>query len=297
IFSVNLRKKKSKGRGREACSSPTFRQSLTTTAYSPKIFIKIFIATPAVKVYVKCIISINLNISYVISSCCNIYKSELSCSSMRPNTMKFSMRSRRNENWTLELLSKTHILKLQHDGKNTIENSVWDVDVEHNIKSCGGSDTIDIQATLIAPLETPRPGYDLFPGMGYYKFHDEAIIWQDALRICAQEGAHLAIINSEAESTLIKNLFAKYPNIPNSFSESSVFLGYHDLHNEGQFQTIFGETLNTTGFSRFLNGQPNNTPVGMDKDQDCGGVHREGLLNDLPCNSRFGFICERELSQ
>ncbi|KAJ9600021.1 hypothetical protein L9F63_009685, partial [Diploptera punctata] len=74
------------GRGREACSSPTFRQRLRLTSSrqpglrptARKIFIKIIIATPAVKVYAN-IASAFVNITeniYIISeiinaSCCS----------------------------------------------------------------------------------------------------------------------------------------------------------------------------------------------------------------------------------
>jgi hypothetical protein len=71
--------------------------------------------------------------------------------------------------------------------------------------------------------------------------------------------------------------------------------------------------MNTTGYKTFTAGQPNNAPLGTDPDhssavlimicaplgtdpdQDCGGVTRTGLLDDLPCNSRYGFFCEMEL--
>jgi hypothetical protein len=56
-----------------------------------------------------------------------------------------------------------------------------------------------------------------------------------------------------------------------------------------------GQSLNTTGYKDFTAGQPNNTPSGTDPDQDCGGVTRAGLLNDLPCNTRYAFFCEMEL--
>jgi hypothetical protein len=68
-----------------------------------------------------------------------------------------------------------------------------------------------------------------------------------------------------------------------------------DIHTLSLF--ITGQPLNSTGYYVFLSGQPNNAPMGIDLDQDCGGVSRTGLLNDLPCNSRYAFICEMELPQ
>lgn len=86
----------------------------------------------------------------------------------------------------------------------------------------------------------PTPGYELFPLMGYYKFHPIGLTWREALQVCAQEGAHLAIINSQEEANLIKSLYAKHPKVQNSADNVNAFLGYHDLYTEGQFETIFG---------------------------------------------------------
>jgi hypothetical protein len=77
--------------------------------------------------------------------------------------------------------------------------------------------------------------------MGYYKFHPTAVIWQDALRVCAQEGARLAIVNSKEEANLFKDLFAKYPSVKGALDNHNAFLGYHDFYSEGRFETIFGK--------------------------------------------------------
>lgn len=76
--------------------------------------------------------------------------------------------------------------------------------------------------------------------MGYYKFHPIGLTWRDALQVCAQEGAHLAIINSQEEANLIKSLYDMHPKVQNSADNNNAFLGYHDFYIEGQFQTIFG---------------------------------------------------------
>jgi hypothetical protein len=91
-----------------------------------------------------------------------------------------------------------------------------------------------------APRELPTPGYELFLLMGYYKFHPVGLTWRDALHVCAQEGAHLAIINSQEEANLIKGPYVMHPKVQNSADNSHAFLGYHDLYTEGQFETIFG---------------------------------------------------------
>ncbi|XP_023709454.1 hemolymph lipopolysaccharide-binding protein [Cryptotermes secundus] len=212
------------------------------------------------------------------------------CIETRSSSMKFSILSHRNKtgHWIAQV-------GLQHGGNEADKGPSWEVDLEHTVTSCDSHDSIDIKATLTAPPDLPTPGYELFPLMGYYKFHPIGLTWRDALRVCAQEGAHLAVINSQEEANLIKSLYDLHPKVQNSADNNNAFLGYHDFYIEGQFETIFGQSLNTTGYKNFTPGQPNNAPVGTDPEQDCGGVTRAGLLNDLPCNSRYAFFCEMEL--
>lgn len=56
-----------------------------------------------------------------------------------------------------------------------------------------------------------------------------------------KDGAHLAIINSEIEaSNLALFLEIKSHLIEHVEEKESVFLGFHDLFEEGEFLTIFG---------------------------------------------------------
>ncbi|GLH12545.1 Uncharacterized protein GBIM_17280, partial [Gryllus bimaculatus] len=66
-----------------------------------------------------------------------------------------------------------------------------------------------------------------------------------------------------------------------------VFVGYHDLNQEGNHETIFGEPLAKTGYTKWHPGQPDNF-----FDEDCGTITSEALLNDGKCDWRTGFICE-----
>ena len=81
-------------------------------------------------------------------------------------------------------------------------------------------------------------GYVLHRGVGYYKIHSELKTWHEARQICAQEGGHLAIINSEEESIVLRSMFAP---VAAKLKESGAFIGFHDLYNEGQYLTVFGK--------------------------------------------------------
>ncbi|KAJ4442990.1 hypothetical protein ANN_04638, partial [Periplaneta americana] len=149
---------------------------------------------------------------------------------------------------------------------------------------------------ITAPPRRVTEGYELFPAVGYYKFHTEGLTWREAVKACSREGAHLAIINSETESSVLQSLFARHPKLNNVSDQNHAFLGYHDLHKEGTFLTVFGNALNTTGFLRWSDStQPNNAKSGPDPDSDCGGINRNGGLNDLPCNWKVSFFCEQPL--
>ena len=89
-----------------------------------------------------------------------------------------------------------------------------------------------------APPLRAGPGYELHRGVGYYKLHSELKTWHEARQICAQEGGHLAIINSEEESKVLQSMFAP---VAARLNVVWAFIGFHDLYNEGQYLTIFGE--------------------------------------------------------
>jgi hypothetical protein len=74
--------------------------------------------------------------------------------------------------------------------------------------------------------------------VGYYKIHSERKTWHEARKICEQEGGHLAIINSEEESSVLQSIFAP---VATKLGAAFVSIGFHDLYTEGQYLTIFGK--------------------------------------------------------
>ncbi|CAH2106806.1 unnamed protein product [Euphydryas editha] len=136
------------------------------------------------------------------------------------------------------------------------------------------------------------PEYVLEPRTGScYKFHRVLRTWSRAFMTCTAEGGHLAIINSETESTVILEIFAEYPSdsIRGTSWQDVAFMGYHDWGEHGEFLTIEGDTLLEAGFDKFSSGQPNNLTGG----QFCGAVSRDGMYNDFWCETKLAFICEK----
>nr|CAD7585496.1 unnamed protein product [Timema genevievae] len=191
-------------------------------------------------------------------------------------------------------------IKFDHGGSDSaeeLEAGPFEVDVEHDSAVCDGRETVKMVASITAPPRLAGRGYRLFPGVGYYKLHAEAKKWDDARRACTEEGAHLAIVNSEEESKALQKL------LESEAKTSFALIGFHDLFTEGAFVTIFvlkcymtnfsptGQPLKDSGFYRWSSAkEPNNS--GQEPGEDCGSIHKNGGLNDFNCNAHLPFICE-----
>ncbi|CAF4953753.1 unnamed protein product [Pieris macdunnoughi] len=136
--------------------------------------------------------------------------------------------------------------------------------------------------------------YHLDPRTGScYKFHFIARNWTRAFMTCTAEGAYLAIINSDAEAEILKNLFAKYSDTAIRFTHVKfiAFVGFHDWGEQNVWTTIDGQTIEKAGFNTFDVNQPDQHGGG----QSCGGFFRSGKLDDSRCSARLAFICEKSV--
>ncbi|CAH0751162.1 unnamed protein product [Diatraea saccharalis] len=151
-------------------------------------------------------------------------------------------------------------------------------------------------STVQTPCGTTDPEYTLDTRTGScYKFHPVGRTWRRAFMTCMAEGGHLAIINSDIEALVIKNIFAKYPNdkVLSPYKHVAS-IGYCDWGERGVWYTIHGQSLAEAGFSTFDKGQPNNDKT-YDNGSFCGAISRTGLLNDVWCNGALlAFICEKK---
>ncbi|CAG5031466.1 unnamed protein product [Parnassius apollo] len=82
-----------------------------------------------------------------------------------------------------------------------------------------------------------------------YKFHTVPRTWSRAYMTCAAEGGYLAIINSEVEAQVIKEIFAEHPSdsLQGNFWKDAALVGFHDWKEHGEWLTIHGETLKESG--------------------------------------------------
>lgn len=74
-----------------------------------------------------------------------------------------------------------------------------------------------------------------------YKFHRFGRPYWVAAGVCTAEGGHLAIINSQLEADVLKELFAQYPaqNLAVSFHDA-IRLGFYNWHDSNFFGTLDG---------------------------------------------------------
>ncbi|XP_069675815.1 hemolymph lipopolysaccharide-binding protein-like [Periplaneta americana] len=210
------------------------------------------------------------------------------CDILQPSDLKLSVTSRRNQtgHWIAQAM-------LKHKGQDVTgmqNEGLWSLDMDHTTVTCEGGETVVIVATVTAPPRKPSPNYELIPGLGYYKLHTEAKPWHDARQICAQEGAHLAIINSEEEAEELKAILARHPKILSDWRNEYAYIGMSDIRSEGDWITIFGQPLNTTGYMKWAPNQPD-----QGREGNCGLMQRTGGLHDVPCALAFPTFCEREL--
>ncbi|KAG8236594.1 hypothetical protein J437_LFUL016946 [Ladona fulva] len=192
----------------------------------------------------------------------------------------------------IELTITAHRNQLGHyvskwalkDSSNALPENAK-LDVKTSVSESQGRKTLIFQGAYTVPSSAPR-GYEYFPGVGYYKFYPKGTkSYSKAMDTCINDGAHLAILNSEAEMKVLRSIFARHPDV-----FRYAYLGYHDQAEEGKFFTIFGDPLSKTGYERWDEGEPNQSYG----NEDCGTMHRSGGLNDSPCERDFSmpFFCE-----
>ncbi|KAJ8676053.1 hypothetical protein QAD02_011839 [Eretmocerus hayati] len=141
--------------------------------------------------------------------------------------------------------------------------------------------------------------YCYIPGSGIYKLHKDVANWNNAGLICMREGGRLAILKSKQAADVLAQMF-KNSNLTcdhSAISAVGVFLGFHDLFEEGNFQTILGQPLEKTGYSIWTevwDRQPDNGGVfeGEEGSQNCGTLASDGGLDDGDCSWKLGFVCE-----
>ena len=126
-----------------------------------------------------------------------------------------------------------------------------------------------------------RDDYQIIQYMGTYKLHKNPLAtWNEAREICVQEGAQLAIINSNAEAKMLSDWLLR-ENVT-----QATWIGTHDLF--GNWVTLTGETLAAAGYDQWLPGEPNNEG-GLGH---CGSLRYLNGMYVSVCNRKQPFFCK-----
>ncbi|KAF7383743.1 hypothetical protein HZH68_014500 [Vespula germanica] len=136
-----------------------------------------------------------------------------------------------------------------------------------------------------------RDDYHHSPGIGSHKLHTRGKTWNEARKICIEEGGHLAVINSIAEANVLSDLFNRSGSLTDATYSNQMYLGIHDIFVEGDWVTIHDESLLKSGYSAWTDkwgGQPDNSG----SIQNCGTMLDDGTLDDVACDIPVAFFCE-----
>jgi len=123
-------------------------------------------------------------------------------------------------------------------------------------------------------------GYTWGTDGNYYKFHLEQLTWHAARDICDKEGAFLAMEKTVATHSYIMQSYQK-----------NMWIGVTDkdrIGSDGVFLFVDGTRVQKTYWGK---GEPNN--FGTNEHCVETNVLKKGQWNDLECNSRRPFLCQR----
>ncbi|XP_069695682.1 hemolymph lipopolysaccharide-binding protein-like [Periplaneta americana] len=157
-----------------------------------------------------------------------------------------------------------------------VVSTLWCIDIS-NALSCS---KVPSKHTY---KKQPPSDYHLIPCLGYYKLHKNMKNFDGAWATCAQEGAHLAVINSETEALALVPWWVTFS--ANNFP----FIGLYDPKRNGRFVTVFNKTQDAAGYNKWMVGEPDARGV-----QNCGLLSSEGTLSNGGCDGLKLFICEFE---
>ncbi|XP_047988860.1 uncharacterized protein LOC125228365 isoform X2 [Leguminivora glycinivorella] len=128
-----------------------------------------------------------------------------------------------------------------------------------------------------------------------YKIPKIVYSWNEALAECEAEGAHLVVLNSNAEHEVVKNIMNTALPVRGSKTSYFFFAGIRANHpTDGAprvFRTITNQTLEEAGYFQWSDNEPNN----YGNSEYCGSLFKnDGKYNDLDCSHEYAFICEKE---
>lgn len=131
-----------------------------------------------------------------------------------------------------------------------------------------------------------RNDYVVRPGIGAHKLLKHKVTWNAARVICMRDGGQLAVIDSAEKEAVFRSWMTQE-------TVDAVWLGVHDLFDEGSWVTLSGEPLAEMSYYPWAKDEPNNWNT-----QNCGILSSKMAtkgISDTSCDNKESFICEISL--
>ncbi|KAK7865530.1 hypothetical protein R5R35_011578 [Gryllus longicercus] len=144
--------------------------------------------------------------------------------------------------------------------------------------------TFLLTSTVVFQRQPPAD-YELILGEGYYKLHTGGRRWPEAMQVCESEGGHLMVIDTQRESNVIRELFAREPKITNAYNIHWLAVGFHDRYVSKRYETVTGQLLSDK-FVNWIAGEPHG------ENQHCGIINKATEMAIDPCTTLWAFVCE-----
>ncbi|XP_035993549.1 C-type lectin domain family 4 member M-like [Fundulus heteroclitus] len=127
------------------------------------------------------------------------------------------------------------------------------------------------------PNSFKEPFATFCPSVYYISYGTKT--WWDSRRYCQERGADLVIVNSREEQNILRRF------------RQRLWIGLTDAREEGVWEWVDGTQLNT---SYWRPGEPNSIK-GLEDCGEIGSSGSENNWNDISCNFKNYWICERKL--
>jgi Lectin C-type domain len=155
--------------------------------------------------------------------------------------------------------------------------------------AAGGATSASAGGDAGAPALAAPPCMQTYPlipdGLtSHYRTEMTGQPWVIAERDCEAEGAHLAVVDDDAENAWLASI-AALALADNKSTHQLAWLGASDQASEGNFEWVTGAPV---GAPRWAAMEPNS----MRSIEDCVEIRASGEWNDDRCNAPLIYICE-----
>ncbi|XP_042308484.1 hepatic lectin-like isoform X2 [Sceloporus undulatus] len=131
----------------------------------------------------------------------------------------------------------------------------------------------------VFPCGSRSREWEYFHG-GCYFFSVQDATWHTAKDHCEEKNSTLVVIHDLPKQNFLQSRTRGHRH----------WIGLTDENNEGQWRWIDGTSYRTS-FKNWKTGEPNN----YDRGEDCALMDGPGIWNDMSCNSKAFYVCEKPL--